>query len=154
MSPKTEHGVIDTGETEAAARRYINGMETLNPKTLDDFIALFAEDARFVDPFSDVRGRTAIHGVFEHMFRLIGQPNFTVDTAACDGCRWLLAWQFQITAEGKRRAYTFPGTSVIDFTPTGLVAQHIDHWDAGAHVYGRIPILGPVISLIRRRLGG
>ncbi len=144
---------INNGEIEAAARRYLTGMETLKPETLEAFLALFAEDARFADPFSDVRGRAAIRRVFEHMFRLIGQPHFTVDTAAGDGNRWLLAWQFQIAAKGTRPAYTFPGTSVVDFTPAGLVAQHIDHWDAGAHVYGRIPVLGPVIGLIRRRLG-
>jgi hypothetical protein len=32
------------------------------------------------------------------------------------------------------------------------VAEHIDHWDSGEQFYRRLPVLGWLIGLVRKRL--
>ena len=44
------------------------------------------------------------------------------------------------------------GVSEVRFTPDGLVAEHVDHWDAAAQVYARLPGLGAALRFVRARL--
>ena len=44
------------------------------------------------------------------------------------------------------------GMSQVRFTKDGQVAFHQDFWDSGKNIYGQIPIVGGVISIIRNRM--
>jgi steroid delta-isomerase len=44
------------------------------------------------------------------------------------------------------------GMSEIHFAPDGRISEHIDHWDSGGQFYERIPVLGWLIRLVRKRL--
>ena len=44
------------------------------------------------------------------------------------------------------------GVSQVRFDADGKVAFHQDFWDSGKHIYGQIPVVGGLISLIRNRL--
>jgi hypothetical protein len=41
--------------------------------------------------------------------------------------------------------------SELRFAADGRVREHIDHWDAAAQVYERLPLIGGLMRLIRRR---
>ena len=41
---------------------------------------------------------------------------------------------------------------IVKFAPDGRISEHIDHWDAAAQFYERIPVLGWLIRKVRRRL--
>lgn len=49
-------------------------------------------------------------------------------------------------------AWPVDGVSEVHLTPDGKVAAHLDHWDAGSQFYARLPVLGFLIRLVRRRL--
>ena len=38
------------------------------------------------------------------------------------------------------------------FDGDGRVLSHLDHWDAGGQFYARLPVLGTLIRLVKRRL--
>ena len=44
------------------------------------------------------------------------------------------------------------GLSQVRFTQDGKVAFHQDFWDSGKNIYGHIPIVGGLISIIRNRM--
>ena len=44
------------------------------------------------------------------------------------------------------------GMSQVRFNEEGQVAFHQDFWDSGKNIYGQIPIVGGVISIIRNRM--
>ena len=50
------------------------------------------------------------------------------------------------------RNWSFDGTSIIILDNNGLVSEHIDHWDAASSFFERIPILGWMIKLIRKKI--
>ena len=41
---------------------------------------------------------------------------------------------------------------IIILDNNGLVSEHIDHWDAASSFFERIPILGWMIKLIRKKI--
>ena len=56
-------------------RQFYEGLRESDLPQLD---ALYASDARFKDPFNDVRGVDAIRAIFAHMFRTLREPRFVV----------------------------------------------------------------------------
>ena len=65
---------------DAALQRYIKFYETLTPETLDSINDVFMADARFKDPFNDVRGVAHIRKIFADMFKTVGAPDFTISS--------------------------------------------------------------------------
>lgn len=130
---------------------YLQFFETLAPASLDQLAAVYTEDARFADPFSDVRGVEAIRRVFEHMFEYAPDARFTVHDSAWSGERWFLYWTMEFTGRGGQ-PWRITGTSRVAINDDGRVIEHLDYWDSGQQFYGRLPVLGAVIRAIRRRM--
>ncbi|OOG25921.1 hypothetical protein B1C78_05575 [Thioalkalivibrio denitrificans] len=132
---------------------YARFFEALTPEGLGELDAYFTPDARFRDPFNDVRGVPDIRGVFEHMYRVCPEPRFRVLERARTGNIALIRWRFTDgAAAGRRMALNIEGVSRVQFDARGRVVEHVDYWDAAAQVYERIPVLGGILRLLRRRL--
>lgn len=131
----------------------VRAYEALTPASLPDLVALYAPEARFVDPFNDVRGRAAILRVFEHMFATLDQPRFVVSTAVTEGAQCFLVWDFRFEAPRLGPGlHGIHGVSRVVFDDEGLVREHRDYWDAAHGLYDKIPVLGWVLRWLRRRL--
>ncbi|MEK9673669.1 MAG: nuclear transport factor 2 family protein [Rhodospirillaceae bacterium] len=130
--------------------RYREFLEGLTPETLDSLPDFVTADVRFVDPFNDVRGVDAMAAVFRHMFESLGDVRFEVERLSFDGEVCLMVWRFSSTLRGK--PWTFEGTSVVRFDAAGRVVEQLDHWDAAANFYERLPIIGWLLERIRMRL--
>jgi steroid delta-isomerase len=139
--------------SDSRLQRYTVFFEQLSPNALTELASVMTEDVHFVDPFNDVQGLEAVRKVFLHMFDSLENPRFTVTHAAVsDGpsTRGMIRWE--MTSQLKGRSYNIIGMSEIGFAADGRVCEHIDHWDAGAQFYERLPLLGSVLRLIRSRL--
>jgi steroid delta-isomerase len=134
-----------------AVERYIEAFEGLRPDTLDALLVLFDDQARFVDPFNDVRGQSAIRAVFSHMFEQCERPRFRVNEQLGDAGVWYLHWTFTFGRSGHERRIV--GVSRVVFGPDGRVREHIDFWDPARQIYESIPLLGRLLRALRRRLG-
>ena len=64
--------------TEDAVTRFIAFFENLSPADLGGLGQVYAPEARFKDPFNEVRGVPAIQAIFAHMFGALDQPRFVV----------------------------------------------------------------------------
>jgi len=135
----------------AGAHAFIAFFETLQPASLARLGEHFADDARFVDPFNDVRGLAAIRRVFEHMFATCREPRFQVDEQVGDGDVVYLRWRFTFGHRDVRR--TVRGVSRLRFDASGRVSEHHDYWDPARQLYEHIPLLGALLRAVRRRLG-
>lgn len=120
--------------------------ETLSPEDLDRLVARYAERCRFKDPFNEVQGRAAVRQIFDHMFRTVRGPRFVVREAFAAGDQAFLAWDFHAGD------LVIRGASHLRFDATGLVADHRDYWDAAEELYEKLPVLGVVMRLLKRRL--
>ena len=125
--------------------------EHLTPLSLDRLGELYAPSARFIDPFNDVSGLPALRRVFEHMFENLVAPRFVVLEALGSERTGFLLWTFQFR-RGQGRDQQILGTTHLRFDDEGRVLLHHDHWDAAGQLYETLPLLGPLLRWLRRRL--
>ena len=126
--------------------------ESLTRASLARLGQVYADDARFSDPFNDVQGLPAIGAVFEHMFATLADPRFIVREAATEGDHAFLTWDFTFRRERGSAPLCIHGASHLRFAADGRVALHRDYWDAAGQVYAKLPVLGALMRWLRRKL--
>ncbi|PZP36735.1 MAG: isomerase [Roseateles depolymerans] len=140
---------VSCSDPRAAA--LVAAYEGLTRDSLPTLLALYAEQARFKDPFNEVRGRAAIEQVFAHMFNTLREPRFTVTLCTCEGDHAFLTWDFRFLRE-RGEPLLVRGASHLSFQPDGLVALHRDYWDAAEELYAKLPLLGVLMRALQKRL--
>lgn len=135
--------------TDARTARLAAAYEVLTPDSQRALVDLYEGDAHFIDPFNDVRGRQAIGAIFTHMFEVLQAPRFTVRAACTEGDVAFLVWDLRFHRNGK--AMTIHGVTHVEFGLDGRVRLHRDYWDPVAEILAKMPLLGHVTSLLRKR---
>ena len=143
------------GETRAATARVRAFFETLGPASIDRMDAVYAPDASFRDPFNDVRGLAEIRRIFAQMFEHLDDCRFTFIDETVDEHGAFLTWDmtFRIRRLSPGETRRIHGATQLKFAPDGRVACHRDYWDAADELYAKLPLIGPVMRWLKRRLG-
>ncbi len=143
-------------DLRAAVQRVVDFYEGLSPAALDRLGQLYTEDARFKDPFNEVRGVAAIRGVFEHMYASLHEPRFVVTQRIVDGEQCFLVWEFRFRFQrfDTQTEQVVRGGSHLVLAPDGRIAQHRDYWDAAEELYEKLPLLGGLMRWLKRRANG
>jgi hypothetical protein len=132
--------------------RYGGFWSGLRPETTGRLLALARPDLLFRDPFNELRGAASVVAMLDHMFEQAQDVRFTVTATARAGEVAFYRWDFSCRLRRPSIVLPITGVSEVHFDAAGLVTRHIDHWDAAAQVYERIPALGWVLRRIRGRL--
>ncbi len=132
----------------------VDFFESVSPETLVRIGDLYGADARFKDPFNDVKGVPAIEHVFRHMFTQVQAPRFVVGERIVQGDSAMLVWRFEFGVRvGKTlRPQVVNGVTHFKFDAQGKVSLHRDYWDTGEELYMKLPVLGWLLRVLRRRL--
>lgn len=138
-----------------ALKRLVQFWETLTPESVAGLERVYADDAYFRDPFNEVVGTVAIKRVFAHMFDTLHDPKFVILESVREGSNAFLLWDFEFRVKAWKPGVTrsIHGASHIRFAPDGRVARHRDYWDAAGELYAKLPLIGPVIRWLEKRLG-
>lgn len=139
---------------DVKARDYGIFFEQISPSTIEKVRPLVTEDVRFKDPFNDVRGVDNLLKILGKMFDAANDINFTMRECAGDGLIYFLRWKFSCRPKSRflNSPWEVDGISVISFTETGLIREHIDYWDAAGQLYEHLPLIGGLLRLVRRPL--
>ena len=133
--------------------QFIRRFETLTPESVDQLAALYSNDAYFKDPFNEVRGHSAITGIFGHMFKQVDKPRFVVKNRIVRDDQAFIVWDFTFQTKGSRTAgQCIHGSSYLCFDPDGRVNYHRDYWDAAEELYEKVPLLGSLMRFLKRRV--
>jgi steroid delta-isomerase len=137
-----------TYETEL--ERLVQFYENLNVASLEHLPAIYARDARFKDPFNEVRGIAPITAIFRDMYDQVDEPRFVVDTRVLQGADAFLGWDFTFRMKRFSRArQCIRGATHIRFDAAGAVAMHRDYWNA-AELYEKLPLVGGLMRWLKR----
>ena len=145
-----------TPDCSQAASALAHFFETLSPYSLRELPRHYAPDARFKDPFNEVKGIPAIHAIFEHMFRQLVAPRFVVTRQVVQGAQCFMTWDFQFGFKGDQpeKLQTIRGATHLEFSATGQVTLHRDYWDAAEELYEKLPGIGALMRWLKRRARG
>ncbi len=130
--------------------RTVEFFETLTIERVARLDELYAPNAYFKDPFNEVSGLEPIRRIFEHMFEQVHAPRFRITDRVLDDHGAMLAWDF--TFRLRRRELRVRGVTHLRFDAQGRIAYHRDYWDAAEELYAKLPLLGPLMRLLSRRL--
>lgn len=136
--------------------RYVAALRASSANSIDDIVACFAEDGRFRDPFSDVRGRAKIRRVFEKTYEAVDDVVFEVTDVASGTAAHYLRWTFACLPKGflrRQGRLAIDGLTELRFNHAGEVVAHLDYWDPVPGLYQRVPILGFALRRLRAQIG-
>lgn len=144
---------IPLADCSLAASRLARYFEGLSPASMAELAQYYAADARFKDPFNDVRGTPAIGQVFVHMFSALEQPHFVVTGQVVQGQQCFMTWEFRFRFRRFMRTeqQVILGASHLVFSARGLVTLHRDYWDAAEELYEKLPLVGGLMRWLKRR---
>jgi len=124
--------------------------ETLTPASLRDIDKIYAQTASFRDPFNQVADVKLIRQIYQHMFEQLVEPRFVITAKVVEATSAFMTWQFLFTLRGKD--YAIEGGTHFSLDEQGLIVLHRDYWDAAQELYEKIPVLGAVLRLLRKKL--
>ncbi len=126
--------------------------EGLKPEDVEHLGRHYGEHVYFRDPFNEVRGLAAVQRVFAHMFETLESPRFIVRDAFGEGDQAFLSWDFVFRRRGGEQEFSIHGSSHLRFAPDGKVIYHRDYWDAAEELWEKIPLLGGLLRILKKRL--
>ena len=139
----------------AAVDALVAFFEGLRPSAVARFSEYYADDAYFKDPFNEVRGVTPIQRIFAHMFSQLDEPRFVVLERVVADNGALLVWEMHYRLKGARTTASpqmIRGASHLRFDSARKVTWHRDYWDAAEELYARLPGIGWLMRLLKRKL--
>ncbi|UCU94212.1 nuclear transport factor 2 family protein [Hydrogenophaga taeniospiralis] len=144
---------MQTEDSRAAVASITRWFESLTPGNLGQLEAFYTADARFKDPFNDVRGVRAITQIFKHMFVALHEPRFIVTQQIVDGAQAFLVWEFRFRFKrfDTVTEQVIHGGSHLTLTEDGRISEHRDYWDAAEELYEKLPGLGALMRWLKRK---
>ncbi len=140
-------------EIQTVAEAYARFYENLRADyTKEEYTVFFDAQSEFQDPFQKVKGINAIHNIFLDMYERLQEPRFSVDEVISSDDVAYLRWSFSYRLSEASQEDSFVGVSRVTFTKSAKVQSHIDYWDAGQNIYEKVPLLGSIIRLIKKRI--
>jgi limonene-1,2-epoxide hydrolase len=126
--------------------------QQLNSADLTGLNQIYNSDIEFIDPVHHIQGIAPLHQYFKNMMQDLIQSDFEIHQVTEQKQEAYIRWtmHFQHPRLNKSRTIHVDGMSHLKFDEQ--VFFHRDYYDVGAMLYEHIPILGSIISGIRKRL--
>ena len=139
--------------TPPTLQSIVDFFETLTPASVARCGEIYADDARFKDPFKDVQGLSAIQGIYRHMFDALDAPSFVVLNRISNETQCFLTWDFQFRFKNfsPTATQTIHGGSHLQLGPDGRITLHRDYWDAAEELYEKLPVVGGLMRWLKKR---
>jgi len=124
--------------------------EAMRVNSLGSIDQVYAHDARFCDPFNEVKGLGAISAIYGHMFENLTDPRFVMTEIIEQDQRIFMSWRFLFQWRGQ--SFDIPGGTRFWLNGSGLVVDHQDYWDVAQGLYEKLPVLGWLLKRLRQRM--
>jgi hypothetical protein len=119
---------------------------------IEHYCKVFDKNVYFEDPFHQCRGVDELYHVFEKMYETLHMPRFTINEIICNEQTAYIRWVFDYQRTPIAPVEKFTGVSRVQFLHNGKVISHVDYWDAAQHVYEKVPLLGSILSMIKKKI--
>lgn len=126
----------------------------LNSTNLDLLDAVYSPQIQFIDPVHELHGLDDLKRYFRALYQNVQEVSFTyhhqVRTADEGYVQWEMRFSHPRIKHGKQ--VSLPGVSFLCFNEQEKIFLHRDYYDLGAMLYEHLPLLGGIISTLKRRL--
>lgn len=129
-----------------------NELSSENLHLLQD---VYSSDIQFIDPAHEINGLEHLSEYFSALYQNVNSINFEFkDVMRQDSScylQWDMTFRHKTFARGK--AIVVSGTTFLQLNDDEKVCYHRDYFDLGEMLYEHLPLLGRVLTTIKKRLG-
>lgn len=125
--------------------------KNLNADNVPIVEAIYEEGVIFIDPFHEIKGVRNLVPYFEKLYRNIESCKFDFLNEYSLESSAMITWimTFSHKSLGKKQIVV-PGSTEIHFNEK--IYYHRDYFDAGKMVYENVPLVGPAVNYIKRKM--
>lgn len=133
---------------------FLTTFNQLDKTRLDLLDTLYHPDILFTDPAHTLDGLPALKQYFASLYDNVRFVRFIFDTQMQSGDQAFVTWTMEMSHPrlAKGRPVAVNGCSHLVFASDGRVIRHRDYFDLGAMIYEHLPLLGGLITTIKKRL--
>ena len=125
--------------------------QSLNKHNLVLLKQIYSDDVVFFDAMHEVSGIDELTGYFEHIYANVDYCHFNIDKIIAQEGQACIVWKMEYAHpklnRGKR--ISVDGISYLEFIDK--IERHRDYLDLGQMLYEHLPLIGPVIKIIKKR---
>lgn len=138
---------------QATLNQLVAFYETLDSSSLAQLAEIYHEDSRLVDPVGEHHGRVVIERYFAELLKNLRYCRFVVTLVREFEHDAILLWRMEYAHPALQRGadQTLEGSSYLRFRADKIEFQR-DYYDMGAMLYEKLPLLGTLLSRIKKRL--
>lgn len=127
--------------------------QTLDSTRLTMLAEIYHPDVRLSDPVGEHQGLAVVEQYFASLLKNMRYCRFVVTLTREFDSDALLLWRMEYAYPSLQGGadQTLEGSSYLQFREGKVVFQR-DYYDMGAMLYEKLPLLGSVIGLVKKRL--
>jgi hypothetical protein len=135
--------------------RFLKTYSRLNAGNLELLDTIYSDRVRFVDPAHELVGLDRLRQYFAGLYANLASIEFHFAHEMRVGDEGYVQWRMVFAHRRLKggRPIEVDGASYLRFEAAGKVDFHRDYFDLGAMLYEQLPVLGMVITALKRRLG-
>lgn len=123
--------------------------QRLDRDNLDLLDTVYHPDVEFEDPLHRIHGLAELREYFRRLYANVESIGFVFHDRFASADAAMMTWTMELRHR-RLGEVSLPGASHIRYGR--LITAHRDYFDAGAMLYERLPVLGPLVRAVRRRV--
>jgi hypothetical protein len=134
---------------------FLDSFNQLDKNSLTLLDKIYHPEIFFTDPAHTLEGLPALKQYFASLYENVRSIRFRFDSRMLSGDQAFVTWTMELSHPrlAKGRTVSVDGCSHLTFAPDGRVTAHRDYFDLGAMIYEHLPLVGSLISTVKKRLG-
>lgn len=130
---------------------FSNLYQNLNKDNLSRLREVYSDNIVFTDPIQQVNGIDALCDYFEHLYQNMAHCNFHINQIIEQDGEACVIWRMEYAHKkiNNGQSISVDGTSYLKFSEK--IDSHRDYLDLGQMLYENLPLIGPVIKIIKKR---
>lgn len=136
-------------------KNFLTTYQRLNAGNLELLDTIYSDHIRFIDPAREIVGLDRLREYFALLYANVTAIEFEFQREKRLGDEGYVQWRMAFSHSRLKggRPISVEGASYLRFDPAGKVCFHRDYFDLGALLYEQLPVLGTVVTALKRRLG-
>jgi ketosteroid isomerase-like protein len=127
----------------------------LNSENLDTLAQIYSEEIIFIDPAHRISGLAQVKNYFGKLYSNLDSIEFDFVHHLRQKDVAYVQWRMVMSHPRLRKGnpVTVEGLSRLEFDAEEMVKVHRDYFDLGEMLYENLPLIGMVVTSIKKRLG-
>lgn len=134
---------------------FLQMYQNLNRDNLDTLASVYRQDVHFIDPAHEIHGLDQLTTYFTALYAHIDSISFSFGAPMVEAGSGYVSWEmtFRHSRLAGGKPVTVSGVTHLRFDEQKRVYYHRDYFDLGAMIYEHVPLLGRLVSTLKKGVG-